>query len=243
MWNKKNGGTAPASLNDVNVAALKLQTDELEWAHIFHDTIKDRDWLRKLSISPGRWAGNYSFFYILVRILTDYKPQRILEFGLGESSKVISAFLEHSLPESKLLSVEQDDEWAKAFKQRVKLNANFDIIHLPLQKESVKGFEVNAYSDFSTRVKGKFDLYVIDGPLGSPRFSRHQVCLMAEMMEEGDEFIFIIDDYNRPGEQDTAAELMEILKRKNIPIFSGIYAGNKSQIVITSEKYRFATSL
>ena len=41
--------------------SLKDEIAELEWAHIFHDTIKDRNWLKSVSISPGRWAANYSF--------------------------------------------------------------------------------------------------------------------------------------------------------------------------------------
>src|SRR5688500_5133211 len=88
---------------------IKARNAELEWAHIFHDTIKDKKWLRNLGISPGRWAGNYSFLYVLVKILSEYKPKKIIEFGLGESSKIVSSFLNNELQNSTHLIVEQDE--------------------------------------------------------------------------------------------------------------------------------------
>jgi hypothetical protein len=54
---------------------------EIEWAHIYHDSIRGIEWIQGLSLNIGRWAGNYSFFYVLNRILMDYKPKNILELG------------------------------------------------------------------------------------------------------------------------------------------------------------------
>lgn len=76
------------------------QSKEIEWAHIYHDTIRGRKWLEELAISPGRHAANYSFLCILTKILADFKPKKIIEFGLGESSKLISSFIVNELKES-----------------------------------------------------------------------------------------------------------------------------------------------
>ena len=46
-----------------------LLTQELEWAHVFHDSIKGKPWLENLSLNIGRWAGSYSFFYICCHYL------------------------------------------------------------------------------------------------------------------------------------------------------------------------------
>jgi hypothetical protein len=66
---------------------------DLEWANIYRDSIRGKEWLEKLPLNVGRAAVNYNFFYVLNRILNDYKPNRILEFGLGESSKFISTYI------------------------------------------------------------------------------------------------------------------------------------------------------
>lgn len=227
----------------VNNEYLTKQANELEWANIYHDTIKDKEWLKNLAISPGRWAGNYSFFYILVRILSDHKPKKIIEFGLGESSKVISTFLDNELKNSTHIIIEQDQNWIKAFKSRFHLSLNSELLHLPLEIKTIKNYPVNSYTAIKEKVTGVFDLYIIDGPFGSDNFSRYDICTLAEQLKQKDEFIIIIDDYNRTGEIETAKDLINQLTRKGIKIFTGTYSGNKSQIIITTEKYQFITTM
>lgn len=222
---------------------IKLQMVELEWAHIFHDTIKDKQWLNELALSPGRWAANYSFLYILVRILSDYKPKKMIEFGLGESSKVVSAFLDHQLTSSSHLIIEQDEKWISAFNSRFTLSEKSLIMHIPLAEKNIKGFAVQSYKNIGEKVDEIFDLYIVDGPFGSKKFSRYDICVLAEKLMPGNEFVIIIDDYNRQGENDTAVDLINIFAGKNIRISQGVYAGNKSQLVIATEKYRFAASM
>ena len=223
--------------------SISQQNNELIWANVFHDTIKDREWLKNLSISPGRWAADYSALYVLTKILSDYKPKRIIEFGLGESSKIISAFLEHDLKDSEHLIIEQDVNWSTVFKDRFKLSEKSEILILPLETKIVKGFSVNSYTKIEEKVKCVFDLYFVDGPFGSPNFSRYDICRIANQLTNQNEFIIIIDDYNRNGEMETANGLMSQLTQKGIEFYSGIYTGTKAQIVIATKKYRFATSL
>ena len=182
-------------------------------------------------------------FYILVRILSDYKPGKIVEFGLGESSKIISAFLKNELTHSSQLIIEQDPNWIEAFKSRFNLSQNSSIMHLPLEEKMVKNFPVDSYKGIDEKVNEIFDLYVIDGPFGSDHFSRYDVCLLVEKVIRNDEFIIIIDDYHRIGEKETAHDLINQLMAKGIKLYTGVYQGNKSQIILATEKYRFATSL
>lgn len=222
---------------------IRLQNSELEWANIYHDTIRDKAWLRNIAISPGRWAVNYSFLYILVRILSDHKPHKIIEFGLGESSKIVSAFLETELPDSSHLIIEQDKNWIESFRSRFNLSKNSSIIHLPLEEKIVKGFAVASYNAIEERIDGVFDLYIIDGPFGSDNYSRYDICKLVEKIKMNDEFIIIIDDYDRPGEKETVIDLKKYLEAKRIKFYEGVYSGNKSQIIIATEKYRFIRSL
>ena len=75
------------------------KTDELNWSAIFNSAISGSSWFKKQSLYPGRWAAGYPFLYILFRVYNDIKPKRILEFGLGETSKLSYQYIE-AHPES-----------------------------------------------------------------------------------------------------------------------------------------------
>ena len=221
----------------------KKQNNELIWANIFHDTIKDREWLKNLSISPGRWAADYSFLYVLVRILSDYKPKKVIEFGLGETSKIVSSFLDNDLTDSNYIILEQDESWIEVFKNKCQLSKKVELIHLPLKSKDVKGFSVNSYTGIEEKVDGVFDLYIVDGPFGSPRYSRYDIYALAEKLHVKDEFIIIIDDYDRQGEIDTVTDLMNRFKERGMRIYTGLFSGIKAQFLIVSERYKHITSI
>jgi hypothetical protein len=216
---------------------------EIEWAHIYHDSIRGIEWIQGLSLNIGRWAGNYSFFYVLNRILMDYKPKNILELGLGESSKFISTYLDNYLLDSNHLIIEQNELWSDKFQNEFKLSNRSKIVCCPLESKKINGFEVNSYSNFIDKIPEKYDLYVIDGPLGSEHFSRYEIIGLAESFNKNDEFVIIFDDFNRVGEKETFKELKSILKRNNVKYYTYEYTGNKSVKVLVTKKYKYAISL
>jgi hypothetical protein len=214
------------------------QCQEIEWAHIYHDSIRGRKWLEELAIHPGRWAANYSMLYLLVRILSDYKPDKILEFGLGESSKIISKFLEHELTQSTHIIVEHDTEWVESFSSRFTLSERSSLLHLELESKMIHQFLAKSYKGLRGRIVESYNLYVIDGPPVSERYSRYDICFLADNFKSTDEFIIIMDDYNRKGEQDTAGDLVKLISDKGIQAYTGTYTGKKSQLVIVTASYR-----
>jgi len=226
----------------VNQKKILLQSQELEWAHVYHDSIRGKQWLENLPLNIGRWAGNYSFFYVLNRILNDFKPKAILEMGLGESTKFISTYLDNYLVDSNHLVIEQDENWKNIFKENFKLSNRTEIVVCPLEKAIIKGFETNTYHNFEQAVTEIFDLYIIDGPFGSSHYSRYDIMKLANNFEPENQFIIVMDDYNRQGEKETIADLLSLLKSKNINVFHNSYIGNKSVIVIATEKYKYSTS-
>lgn len=229
--------------------SVKYQTESLglsrenEWAHIYHDSIRGKDYLQNLGLNVGRWAGNYSFFYILNRILSDYRPKRILELGLGESSKFISTYLMHHLLDSNHTVVEQDQNWIDSFSERFTLSERSNIVHCPIIEIQLKGFSTYSYQNFAEKVNVEYDLFIVDGPYGSDRFSRFDIVGLVEKFETGKEFILIIDDSHREGEQDTILEICALLSKKGIGYHRGDYSGIKQNTIIASEKYKFSTSL
>jgi len=216
-----------------------LQLKELEWAHVYHDSIRGKEWLGKLPLNIGRWAGNYSFFYVLNRILSDYKPNSILEFGLGESSKFVSAYLENELLKSKHQIIEQDENWHQSFNDRFQLSERSRVAINVLVKKNIDNHDVNSYSGLKEFInQKKFDLYIIDGPFGSKHYSRYDIVELAKGFAKNDEFIIIIDDYQRIGEKETVHELLKLFKEKDITTYWGEYSGNKTVGVLGTKKYK-----
>ena len=222
---------------------LHRQNAELMWADVFHDTIKGQQCFQNLSLSPGRYAAGYSFLYVLTRILLDHEPKRIIEFGLGESSKLISAYLGYKNSDAEHLIIEQDEEWGSVFLKKFKLCEQSELLYLPLCINKIKGNEVYSYSKLLEKVSGIYDLYIVDGPTGSMKFSRYDIYLLAERLKPGDEFIILTDDTERQGEQDTVEELKDLFAKKGFHITIGRYGGIKSQTIISSARYTNVSSL
>lgn len=222
---------------------LSSQLKELEWAHVYHDSIRSISYLEQLPLNIGRWAGGYAFFYVLHRILKDYKPETILEFGLGESSKFISTYITHYLPNTKHQIIEENQDWLTAFNTQFRLHENTKISFCPSQFRDVKGFECNHYAGLQNVVKSSFNLYVIDGPNGSKRYSRYDLMYVISLLKPTDDFIILLDDFNRQGEQDTFEDVEAYFKSKAIDIVYKDYKGAKTLRVIASKGYRFVTTL
>ncbi len=229
--------------NRENQNKIILQNQELEWAFVYQDSIRGKKYIEELSLNVGRWAGNYSFFYVLNRILNDFKPKSILELGLGESTKFISTYLDNYLTDSKHIVIEQDENWKNLFEERFTISKKTQIIVCPSEIVNVKGFETNVYQNLDMAVTEKFDFYLVDGPNGSYHYSRYDIVKLASNFETEDQFIIMIDDYDRQGERETVMDLRFVFKQQNRKVYENIYKGNKSVIVIATEKYKLATSL
>lgn len=218
-------------------------SQELLWANTYYDSIRGKKWLEDMPLNIGRWAGNYALFYILNRVLSDYKPKNIIEFGLGESSKFISGFLENSLSDSEHKIIEHSDEWKNSFLSRNELSNRSRVEVLPIFQRKVNSVMVKSYKNIEKLINNKYDLYLIDGPFASKRYSRYDICILSENFKKNDEFIIIMDDYNRKGEQETFSQLQNILTSKKIKFKVGKYSGVQDVAVLATEKYKFATSL
>lgn len=229
--------------NKASQKQIIAQNEELLWASIFHDSIRGKKGIENVSLNIGRWAGNYSFFYILNRILADYEPKQIIEFGLGESSKFVSAYLDNYLVDSNHLIIEQDANWKTSFENKFTLSTRSSIEVMPLIIKKHGDFEYNGYDLIEDKIVSKFDLYIIDGPFGSPNYSRFDVFSLAEKLTKEDEFIIIMDDYQRTGEKETTSQLLQMFKEKQITIYDKEYKGIKSVKILGTEKYKYITSL
>lgn len=221
----------------------RLNTNkEILWANIFNSTIESSPWLKYRSLSPGRWAVGYAGLYIIYRVLNDTKPASILEFGLGESTKITSQYILSQLEKS-LVVIEQDQNWLSYFSNEI-LDVKPYTKVLPIKKELVHGKLTNVYTDLIENINDKkYDFIIIDGPWGTRHYSRSQILNIAEADLLADKFIIIMDDYNRKGERQTIKALKKILDKKQIKYTQGIYKGIKETLILCSPDYQFLATL
>lgn len=231
-------------INDIlpNLEQSIRSVNEIEWANIFNNTINKSSWFNVQSVSPGRWAMGYPALYILYRILNDIKPKSILEFGLGESTKFTYQYI-ISQKLNELIIIEHDPEWVEYFKSQI-FNVQDYVTLLPLDRITYDGEPVAIYSNLLPNICNKqFDFIIIDGPFGAKKKSRSQILEIIENNLLMNDFIILLDDYERAGEMQTGDLIFSLLNKKSISYVKGVYSGKKDTLIICSEKYRFLTSL
>lgn len=101
--------------------------NEMYFAILLTDSIRNSLWLKDKSISLYRWAANYSFIYILFRILDKVSLNNILEFGLGQTSKLTTQYVKFKNQQSKLFICEHNEEWIDIYKEELELSENISI--------------------------------------------------------------------------------------------------------------------
>lgn len=227
------------------IREIKGVCKEILWGEIFNNTVSNSNWLTDKSFSPGRWAVGYQYLYSVYRILNIAKPKTILELGLGQSTKLLSQYAKSDL-EVEHIVVEHDQDWIDFYKRENELSENTKIIKLERITKEYKGDDsILAFKNFKESLQGlKFEFISIDAPLGGygKVFSRIDLLEILPNCLNND-FVIVIDDYNRKGEKNTVNEIEQILKQNNIAYVKGIYYGEKQCIVICSDKFKFFCSM
>lgn len=233
--------TLENKINELNDSSLKniCLLEENYYANIFSSTITDSTWWH-YEISPGNMAVGYSFLYSLYRILDEIQPKNILEIGLGQSSLMVTAY--GSTHDCNHVIIEHDKEWISFFEHKLHGN-NYSIFTPNLIKPNIEGYLVNMYDDISPVAEGqKYDLIIIDGPFGSPDISRIDTLnYMSEILS--DNFIIMLHDAERPGEQNTIKMLENLLKEDGIDFHHGYKPGIAYTYIATSPSRKFICSL
>lgn len=215
--------------------------DELLWKATFSDTVEGYNWWKKTSLSLGRWAIGYNYAYVMCRVLNDFKPKKILELGLGQSSKIINNYASY-YENITYEVVEHDSDWIKFFSHEHELS-QMNIYQRNLVK-TVGQDVVYRYDDIESVIKGKkYNFISIDAPFGGDSILSRVDLLpyITDILD--DEFVIMIDDYERIGEKNMSEKLMQALKDANINFFRGKYRGAKDILIIVSEKWKFLTTL
>lgn len=65
--------------------------------------------------------------------------------------------------------------------------------------------------------------------------------LLPDCLKE--DFVILLDDYNRQGEKNMVELMKKILQEHDIKFNTGVYRGNKDTFMITSENLRFLCTM
>ena len=218
---------------------------EAVWAQIFNNTITNSTWLRDKTFSPGRWAVGYPYLYTMYRVLNETHPKRILELGLGQSTRMIAQYAA-AFQDVEHIVVEHDQNWIDFFCNDFVMSERTKIVQLGLEMKSYKEAEsVRVYKGFKETFKGhKFDFISIDAPIGwdMKAYSRIDVLnLIPDGLAEN--FVILVDDCNRSGENNTTQEIMQCLAGQHMAYQTGKYVGEKISVLICPEHMGFLCSM
>ena len=223
----------------------RRSASEAVWAEIFNNAISGSPWLTNTAFAPGRWAVGYPALYAMYRILNEVRPKRILELGLGQSTRMIAQYAAtHESVEH--IVVEHDPEWISFFKNDFQLSARSKIVQLDREMVSYKEAEsVRVFKGFRESFDGqKFDFLSIDAPLGGDMKQYARIDILSLLPDcLSDDFVIMIDDAERSGEAHTIAEMEMCLKQEGIPYRRGRYSGQKDSVILCAERVAFLATL
>lgn len=221
---------------------------ELLYASVFNDTIRESVWLNRKDFSLINGAANYSLAYLLYRILNEASPKNILELGLGQSSKITSQYANY-FDDINLSIIEGDQVWIDKFSDNLTLSDNIDIIPRDVELFEYEGSENLRFKDILDPIgDNKFDFIIIDAPQGFAEgyiFYEYSRSNIWELVPDNlaDDFIIIVDDYERSGEQHTVEHLERLLDENDIEYSTYTSNAFKQQHLIFTEKYNFVAWL
>lgn len=220
---------------------LKSTQHEILKGLIFNNTISESEWLKYKNFSPGEWAADYGLLYTLYRVLNGMRPKNILEFGLGQSSKMLHQY--GKFYNVNVLTCEHDENWIDFFMKEKIGQYDLNIKKMELETIAYKGYETLTYKNCVQELGGaKFDLIIVDGPFGRPHYSRPQIIeVIKNNLSES--FCIIIDDTHRSGESETAIEVQTVMEGMGKKYISHTYSSSKKHTLICSEDLYFLTSL
>lgn len=218
---------------------------EAVWAQIFNNTISESLWLKDKTFSPGRWAVGYPYLYVMYRVLNETRPKRILELGLGQSTRMIAQYAA-AFQDVEHIVVEHDPEWVEFFCNDFPLPKNTKVVMLEREMAPYKEAEaVRVFKGFKETFQGqKFDFISVDAPLGGDmkQYARIDVLnLIPDGLNEN--FVIMVDDCNRIGETHTVKEIQEKLSVNQIEYQLGWYDGDKSSALFCPAHMGFLCSM
>ena len=168
--------------------------------------------------------GRFSrFFKLLVETILSEKPKLVVELGSGISTILTGKALEKN-GDGKLISIDNDDKYAKLTRKKIGLEKLSDIakvVTAELKIHPINGQNYMWYEpSFVKEIKQNIDLLIIDGP---PRIINKNarspaIPLLKEYFT--DDTVILLDDGRRKDEQNTVKLWLKKLDKFNVDYFN-----------------------
>ena len=195
-------------------------------AGVYHDLNEYRQlttfqqlhaYLRPRFILPPMrdWAISPDFAVLLVRLIEDRRPKRIVEFGSGNSTLVCAYCLER-LGGGEIISIDHDPQFAARTRDELSrhhLGAWADVRVAELKSSAYLDDEGQPIAWYDSavvdRLPGDIDMVIVDGPpaAGGPLVRSPALPALSERLTHT--AVLVLDDADRPGEQATLARWRE----------------------------------
>lgn len=220
--------------------SLKLQK-ELVKANSFNNAISGCEWIKYKDFALGGWAVDNAFMFTLYKVLLHLKPTNILEFGLGQSSKLVHQYANYN-NNVKAITCEHDKDWIDFFNKDKAGGYKIQLLELELEEVFYDNKKTLSYKNIDTFLADQeFDLIIVDAPFGTENYSRSQILSLLNYLK--DDFCILIDDSQRKGERETISELELIMSKKGVSYYKTFYEGAKEHYLMCSEHFKFLISL
>lgn len=180
---------------------------------------------------PVGAAASYSLMYLIMRIMKELAIHKVVEFGSGQSTVLIDRIKDADCSH---MAYEQNSVWANILRGRLSTCDLRECELAPMELGEI------SYSGLKNQELQPFDLLLVDGPVGTDSFFRFACVPFIEANIER-EFIVIIDDASRPGEQETINYLINSLSKRNVDFKINYLSGRTTQALITTPKFRAAS--
>ena len=227
-------------LHEINGRLIGIQASnkEILFAQYFRDSIQDSTWIHDKGFSAYAGAANYSLLYKLFKILDVVRPEAVLEFGLGQTTKMTSQYAEAN-DKAKVVVIDDDPEWVGIYKKQTTLPKNLKLVTVGLQDFKHDGETLQKMSEYAglekVLGKSKFNLVIVDGPIGYDKeYSRTNVVSLVGNL--ADTWVVVFDDAERPGEQRTMDLFREKLNEKSLKYSEFEVTGSKTQHYFCTER-------
>lgn len=180
---------------------------------------------------PTGGAANYSLLYLIQRIGNDLRPASVLDIGAGQTSLLWNLMAQRGKV-GKVTTLEGDEGWGASLASRV----DHEVLVTSLSSKEIAGVSTYTYDWDAARKRGPFDVIICDGPIGVRRFSRFGVLALLDDTLP-DDFVLVLDDVERAGEQDTIRAVHDRLRQLGRNYQAGVIRAAKSQAVFAAGRY------
>ena len=186
---------------------------------------------------PVGGAAGPLLLYLLIRALEDLPARRVLELGAGQTTRLLGGWSQAE-PDRRVVTFEHDEWWAGHVREEVSPETSC-VLHLamePCETPAGPGQWYAAPPGGAVPDEG-FDLAVVDGPVGTDRFSRYGI--VPRLLDWlAPEWGMIWDDLDRPGDLESFAAFIGQLREAGVAHDHRLLRGDQVVGVVYTPGYR-----